>query len=552
MGLLSWLFPPLSQPDIALTETFLPPVGGYYDPDANLSASQGGSAFFRSLSRNLGRDLSPVTQERSQQIAYWLFESNPLAKTVLELTKDFVLGEGITIEAEGADNRGKKELQQAADRFWNDSVNKMDAKLHAKVLELSLWGEQCYSVFVNPKDGHVRLGYIDPGLITNVITDRENIEVVEAVVLSGADGSAERRYRVVRIDENAGAASYGRMVGVTRDPTGAIQDTWQDFDASGKPFGDPKVYAGACFYFAVNKVTAAKRGRSDLLVIFDWIDVYDQILMGEADRGDLLKLFVWDVTLAGMNDSEISAYAAKEGQPKPGTTRYHNDKVTWNAVSPDLKSADVGILADLLLSYIAAGARLPKTWLSGTIGLNKATAGELAEPAFKRLAARQRFVKAMIGDIMVFVFDQAELAGKIPRRTRQNGTLLPQPWLFRVVAPEMRGKDLDSAASSVNQVTQALTTAIADKIIDVEVAQNVLATLLAQFGVEVDLDALRERLANAANTEEAKREIAPYGDTLAEEPEEPEETADEIDGAQAVAAAISAVAGGRRNRNLRV
>lgn len=539
MGWFDWLFPPyVPEPDTALQESFLPPVGGYSDPDAGLTAAQGGSAFYRSLSRNLGRDLSPVTQERSLQIAYFLFESNPLAKTTLELTKDFVIGEGVTIEAGGDDEKEQETLQRVADRFWDDSVNRMDLKLHGKVMELGLWGEQAYPIFDNPKDGHVRLGYIDPALIKTVITDPENVEVVIAVVLMSSGGGDDVRYRVAQVDEDPQSSWYGRMRGVTRDQrTGEVLDTWQDTDASGKPVGEPKAYCGACFYYAVNKVTTARRGRSDLLVNFDWIDIYDQILLGEADRADLLKLFVWDVTLEGMNEAEIDAYRAREGQPKPGTARYHNERVTWNAVTPDLKSADVSILADLLLSYIAAGARLPKTWLSGTADVNKATAGALEEPVFKRLAARQRYVKAMLAEIMTFVFDQAEMAGVLPKRPKQDGALAPQPWPFRVVMPEMRGKDMTAAASSVAQIMQALTAALADKVIDVEVAQDVLAALLGQVGVEIDLDVLRKRLEDAAAEAEAKAELAPYDNTA-----QGDMTGTQDDGMDAAAIAADAAA----------
>lgn len=551
MGIWGWLFPPYTpEPDpAALQESFLPPVGGYSDPDSGLTAAQGGSAFYRSLSRNLGRDLSPVTQGRSLQIAYFLFESNPLAKTALELTKDFVIGEGVTVEAGGADEKEQESLQRVADRFWNDSVNKMDMKLHGKVMELGLWGEQCWPIFSNPADGHVRLGYIDPALIKTVITDPENVEVVIAVVLNSAGGGDDVRYRVAHVDEDPQGAWYGRMRGVTRDKrTGEVLDTWQDTDASGKPIGEPKPYRGACFYYAVNKVTTARRGRSDLLVNFDWIDIYDQILLGEADRADLLKLFVWDVTLEGMNEAEIDAYRAREGQPKPGTARYHNERVTWNAVTPDLKSADVSILADLLLSYISAGARLPKTWLAGTMDVNKATAGALEEPVFKRLAARQRYVKAMLAEVMTFVFDQAEMAGVLPKRPKRDGAMAPQPWPFRVVMPEMRGKDMTSAASAVAQIMQALTAALADKVIDVAVAQDVLAALLGQVGVEVDLDVLRKRLEAAAEETAAKAATAPY-DNAAQGDGADMPGDDGMDAAAIAADAAARLAGVGRNGN---
>ena len=74
---------------------FIEYVGGGFagvpeDPDPD-------SRDWRPLTKHKFRDLSPLTQERQIDIAHWLYLSNPVAFRTIEITKDFVIGEGICI-----------------------------------------------------------------------------------------------------------------------------------------------------------------------------------------------------------------------------------------------------------------------------------------------------------------------------------------------------------------------------------------------------------------------------------------------------------------------
>lgn len=507
MGLMDWLFGPVTEyPETSQMQEGIFTGGGSYDPDANLTAAQGGSPYFRALTQG-NRDLQPITQERAQEIAFWLYDTNPMAKRVLETTRDFVVGEGVMVHATEQDEELQKAIGAVIGRHWQDSVNQWDLKLYSKILELGLYGEQCWPVFVNPVDGHVRLGYIDPGAIGQVITDPENAELIVAIALKSSDGTAQgRRYKVVGMDERPGSPSFGRLVGADTDAQGQITETYQDRGPGGDLIGEPRPYDGSCCFFAINKVSNAKRGRSDLLALADWIDAYDQYLFNEVDRAVLLKSFVWWFKWTGLNDQQVTAKSREMAAPKPGAAMHSNEKMDMQAVTPDLKSQDAQIGADLILSYIATGAGLPKTWLSGTMDVNRATASELAEPAFKKLTSRQKYVTYMLQHVIAFVLDQAELHSALPKREGAR----PQPWAFTVAMPEMRGKDLSQAATALNQATQALATAMADGVIDVQAAQEVMVTLLTQFGVALDLEAMRERIEQEETEKAEQQALSPY------------------------------------------
>jgi hypothetical protein len=63
---------------------------------------------------------------------------------------------------------------------------------------------------------------------------------------------------------------------------------------------------GEVFYFAINKLPNSLRGRSDLMALADWLDLYDQYLFSEVERLHLLSAFVWDYKIEGATDEKPS------------------------------------------------------------------------------------------------------------------------------------------------------------------------------------------------------------------------------------------------------
>src|SRR5262245_38766462 len=92
---------------------------GIYDPDLYLPATGGGSRYFRRLTQS-ERDLSEVDQQKSQELSYYLWESNPLGRRVINLTTDYIVGEGVTVEATEQDQSLHDAMQKRIDLFWFD------------------------------------------------------------------------------------------------------------------------------------------------------------------------------------------------------------------------------------------------------------------------------------------------------------------------------------------------------------------------------------------------------------------------------------------------
>ncbi|MBI4714436.1 MAG: hypothetical protein HY760_00555, partial [Nitrospirae bacterium] len=215
------------------------PATGGVDPD---------EAMWRRLTGRPDRDLSPLTQDRSIEIAAYLWEANPLANRLVEMIVDYVVGEGIGFEAKDPD------VKALLSEHWYDPINYWPIKQEARCRELGLFGEQVWTAWTNEYDGKVRLGSIDPSRIQEVITDPDNDEVPIGLVLKSSLTMKEIRLRILYngFDEE-----------LFRKPTLREREKFAD---------------GDCFYFRVNGLLTGKRGRSDLLSLADWLDGYDQFL----------------------------------------------------------------------------------------------------------------------------------------------------------------------------------------------------------------------------------------------------------------------------------
>lgn len=392
------------------------------------------------------KDIEPISHQKMQEIAFRLYDRDPLAKRAIEMKKDFIIGEGISFNAEDIG------VQEVLDKFWKDPVNAWELKQSQKALEIGLYGEQCYPTFVNKENGHVRLGYLDPTTIHLVEADPDNIEKIIKVIRKVNTGEEidktkfKSEFTVVNLDEDPDSKTVGRL-------------------------------QGECFYFAVNKVANSLRGRSDLLPVIDWIDAYERFLFNRAERAHLLNNFIWDVELKGLNATEIKEWLKDQTIPLPGTIRAHNEKAIWKAVVPKLEAQDASNEARLLLNHILAGLGYPPHWFAWGEGLTRATALEMGTPVFKMLQSRQKYFKYMITFIFEYVIDQA-----IIHDTLKDGVNRK----FTVNFPKLTSKDFVDVASALNSTTASMQIAQEKQWITEETARNIYAFMISQIGIDVD------------------------------------------------------------------
>ncbi|MBI4227719.1 MAG: hypothetical protein HY600_05575 [Candidatus Omnitrophica bacterium] len=441
-------------------------------------ADRPGDEGFRRITQT-EKDLAPPAHDRHLRIAYYLYVTNPMAHRIIDMTRDFVIGDGAQYSAK--DERVKAVL----DKHWNDPVNHWDIKQFAKVKELFLYGEQIYPVFVNEFTGHVRLGYIDPLNVEQVLPDPGNPEVLKSVVLkTGKEVVVRERnpetnrlvavpkkeLRVINVDGNPRSPTYGRLV-------------------------------GDCFYFAMNKASNATRGFSELMHLSDWIDAYDQLLFTHMERLMFLRTFVWDILLEGADEQAIKLRRKNLSlnPPKPGSWIVHNEKEKWTAVTPDLKATEHTEEERKVRALILGGAGIPPHWFGEGEDVNRATALAMDTPVFRMLKARQRYVRFMVEHIFRFCVDQAIIKRVLPAGDETLSTDLA------VTLPEFSARDEGQVARTLTDLVNAMTVARSQNWVSDETAARLIAMIASKLGVEIDPDEeMAKALAVPANTEAFK------------------------------------------------
>lgn len=432
---------------------------------------------WRRLTDDSSRNLPATTQERMLEIAHWLWEQNPIARGIVELGLAYLLAEGVRVTVTDPEN------QKALDKFWRDPINDMDIKLVKKARELALFGEQIYPIFEREVDGTVRIGYLDPKAVAQVVKDPDNPEQPIGIITKRDTKGRYFKYRVV---------INGPETVFTNRTQGIRQTDFPD---------------GEVFYFRVNDLSAGGRGRSDLLHLADWLDAYDQFLFGEAERYKLQRAVVWDLELKNANADVVKQRAREFQLPQAGGTYVHNDSEKLEAKTPDLAAQDTSAGARLLRNHILGGARVPEHWFGGAGEVNRATAAEMGGPTFKDLAMRQRVLKHMLESMARYV-----LWAKAKADGKADVDWSDPAWNPQAVMPELVADDLDKSSAALQKVVTAAAAALQEGLLSRKTALALIGAVAGRLGIDIDVDEeLEEAEAEAAKRAEGDVFTDPAG-----------------------------------------
>jgi hypothetical protein len=410
----------------------------------------------RLTGQDVNRDLSPLTQDRMIEIAYWLWENNPMARWLIEIAKDFIVAEGLPYQAK------EEEVQDYLDGFWYDPVNRMDLYLEKHVREHLIYGELCLPSFVAKQTGRLRLGYIDTSQIKEVITDPENIKISTGIALKDIPGYPPRTYQTIIPEE----AEY-----VLSKKAQEMRRGYTD---------------GNCFFWPINNVTNSPRGRSELLTVADWLDNYEQFLYDTSDKWRLLNAFFYDIKVTG-GDEKVIKEQINAFVKKAGAVFGHNEKVEAEPKAPALQAPDFAEGARLFRNHILGPFSYPEHWYGGGGDVNRATAVEMGTPTFKTLSSKQRYFKFILESILDYQIEMG-LKSKFLRMPEEKA------YDYEVIVPELSVKDVGKYATVIGQVSTSLAIAQDRKWIDRETARQIFGVVINYLGVKIDLQEMEEKI----------------------------------------------------------
>ena len=428
---------------------------------------------YRRLTNSASRDLAPMQYSKVVESAYYLYLRNPMASRMIEIMRDFCIGNELKVtvkimkeyrNGEAVDTE-RGEGQQIWDRFACDPYNRFDTEFDQFVLDLLLSGELLMPVTVNEVNGFVRYGYCDSKLITGLKLEKSGRDV-DTVEVAIDDSIAKKTYKCIRYDVEGNSETEGKLVG----------------DA---------------FYFRINHVGSQNRGHSELIQSLDWIDGLDQFLFNSLEGSALRNAFFYDMLVQGASEDDLRKLDTTP--PKSGTVKAHNEKVTWEAVSPDLKANDTSETARLFKNFILAGKGYPEHWFSDGGNTNLATAENMNIPTMRMLKKKQDVIMNIIKQMADFVLQCAVDA-------QQDNIKLAEDEYFdvQVNSFDFERKDAAVVGAAFVQVVQALVAAKSQNWLSDDNAKQVVDGMLDRLGVAVSSEETVEDIAGKNITGETK------------------------------------------------
>ena len=410
---------------------------------------------WRRLSGASNRELPIAQWARQVEICYWLWKTNPLGNWIIETLTSFVAGKGFTYSADN------DEINALLDDFWYDPVNRMDIKLEQKVRELFLFGVQCWPVFKAEQTGRIRMGMVDPAQIVQIFADPHNAEVLIGVQIQSLHTSESRMLKTILTGETDTVVS---------ETARRMRESYND---------------GECFLFAINRVSNDPYGTSDLFVIADWLDEYEEFVYNYANKARRQNAYIWDVELTGATDAECQKVADSIAVKGDGELRVHNEKTKWTAVAPSMQAIEIKESASVFRNHILGNKSFPEHWYGGGGNVNRATAGESNEPIMALIESRQNLVKFIIETIFTYVIQSALDA-------RYIAVPEEEAFAFAVQKPEVSNRDLTKIGSAVQQLSAAIVVGASQGWIDQNTATKLFAFIIALTGFEIDPETILE------------------------------------------------------------
>jgi hypothetical protein len=386
--------------------------------------------------RSLDRDWQAHRENLQDALEAW--RSNPLARRIVSLCSDYVIGSGIVVRS------GVPWVERFLSEFW--TLNGMQRRLYDWCDELTRSGELFIVLRTDPASG---MGFV---------------RAIPAVRIVGITTDANDFQREINYRESSPGSIEGRP--------------WPSYAA--QPRAEQVM-----LHYAINRPVGCVRGSGDLEPILPWLKRYSEWLLNRARLNKYKTAFLWDVKVSGRpgrGDTVRKKRFRYRTPPQPGSIIVHGDDEEWSAVSPRIEAWDAKEDGKALRLAIASGAGIPLHFLAEGESATRATAAEMGDPTFRHYYRRQLVFGELLSDLCSTVVRRANAVGR--GRTYADLKL-------EVQFPDVTKSDNQALAQSAQWIAQALEGMARLGIVDRETA----ITMAMKFAGElIDVKTVMERL----------------------------------------------------------
>ena len=322
------------------------------------------------------RDRWDYQRDEILRDALLAWRDNPLARRIVELTTQYVVGGGIKPQSKHTGtNKFLKE-------FWEHRLNHMDIRVMEWCDEMT----RSANLFV---------------LIT---TDSSGMSFVRAV--AAAD--------IQKIDHKKNDVEQPTRFWPLATTENPDPEPWPAYDEETDARDEKGEFPTVMLHFAINRPVGAQWGESDLTPVLRWLSRYNGWLEDRARLNRFRNVFIWDVTTKGLNADQRAARQAEinANPPTSGTALLHDETEIWETKLPRLESQDIAADGLALKKMIAAGAGIPMHFLAEPEGSTRTTAEASGGPTYRHYEQRQIYFLWMLRDLLGVVRRRAGMAAR--------------------------------------------------------------------------------------------------------------------------------------------
>ena len=297
------------------------------------------------------------------------YRKNFLVRRIVNLTRSYVVGNGITISS------SIPEVETFAREFWSHHQNRMVRRLGPMCDELTRVGEVFPVLFTNRVDGMSYVRFIPASRINEVETGKDDYEL-------------ELSYRQI---------------------TDSLEGKRWNGPGHAKAFARARGGRGGhlqplMLHFAVNRPVGGVRGEGDLVPILPWARRYSEWLKDRVRLNRVrTRTGVLDVEIADDSQVEQKKHQLRKTNPVEAGIYVHGPGEKLAMHDLQVGADDAKEDGRALRLAISTGANVGLHFLGEGESVNYATAKEMGEPTARFYADRQ-------GELCAFLCDLVEAA----------------------------------------------------------------------------------------------------------------------------------------------
>jgi hypothetical protein len=310
-----------------------------------------------------GRDRRPYDRAETLRDCLEAWRVNPLARRIVALTSQYVVGGGISLECK---DEGTHQFLTA---WWQHPLNRMPVRCFEWCDELTRSGE----LFVALSTDASGMSYV---------------RAIPALEIEGVECAPNDLEQPVSFRQRAAAAGEAATVW----PAYRRDDDQPDLQNRLVP---------AMLHYAINRPVGAQRGEPDLAPLLRWLSRYASWLEDRARLNRYRQSFLYWVRRAFTNEAERLARQAElnANPPNPGSILVSDESENWAVLHPKLDSFEAAEDGLSLKKMVCAGAGVPLHFLAEPEGATRTTAEQAGGPTFRHFDQRQAFFLWLIRDV---------------------------------------------------------------------------------------------------------------------------------------------------------